>query len=277
MAVVVVALARFAAECRSSRRGDRPYAGRRTRSSCASLCTRPALSAAPDALGQLSCRAARVHVELRPCPWRRTLEETCWRAGLAATRWSRSTARPRRCRRRRAPGCSTCSSAPGSTRHTRAARRIRGACACQLTGGEVDGRDEVLEAADIADGYILAYQAVPLTPEVSISYGGGTATLQCTSSQNQHGRAIRHARTRQRCRGQTPGPALMTKEETKTMRRPSANAPALRGGDDAGPIHFYVWMEIWTVRSMRRSSPVGRRTVSGHHGDDRSQSSTCAA
>ena len=30
--------------------------------------------------------------------------------------------------------------------------------------------NEVLEAADIADGYILACQAVPLTPEVSISY-----------------------------------------------------------------------------------------------------------
>jgi len=48
---------------------------------------------------------------------------------------------------------------------------ICGACACQLTGGEVDmAHNEVLEAADIADGYILACQAVSLTPEVSISY-----------------------------------------------------------------------------------------------------------
>ncbi len=48
---------------------------------------------------------------------------------------------------------------------------ICGACACQLTGGEVEmAHNEVLEAADIADGYILACQAVPLTPEVSISY-----------------------------------------------------------------------------------------------------------
>ena len=30
--------------------------------------------------------------------------------------------------------------------------------------------NEVLEAADISDGYILACQAVPLTPEVSITY-----------------------------------------------------------------------------------------------------------
>ena len=48
---------------------------------------------------------------------------------------------------------------------------ICGACACQLTGGEVEMvHNQVLEAADIADGYILACQAVPLTPEVSISY-----------------------------------------------------------------------------------------------------------
>ena len=48
---------------------------------------------------------------------------------------------------------------------------ICGACACQLIGGEVEmAHNEVLEAADLADGYILACQAVPLTPEVSITY-----------------------------------------------------------------------------------------------------------
>ena len=48
---------------------------------------------------------------------------------------------------------------------------ICGACACQLTCGEVEMvHNEVLEAADIADGYILACQAVSLTPEVSIAY-----------------------------------------------------------------------------------------------------------
>jgi len=48
---------------------------------------------------------------------------------------------------------------------------ICGACACQLTGGEVEmANNAVLEAADLADGYILACQAVPLTPDVSIIY-----------------------------------------------------------------------------------------------------------
>jgi hypothetical protein len=46
-----------------------------------------------------------------------------------------------------------------------------GACACRLTGGEVErAHDEVLEAAGIAGGYILACQAVSLTPEVSIAH-----------------------------------------------------------------------------------------------------------
>jgi 3-ketosteroid 9alpha-monooxygenase subunit B len=48
---------------------------------------------------------------------------------------------------------------------------ICGACACQLTGGEVDmAHNEVLEAEDLADGYILACQAVPLTESVTITY-----------------------------------------------------------------------------------------------------------
>jgi 3-ketosteroid 9alpha-monooxygenase subunit B len=48
---------------------------------------------------------------------------------------------------------------------------ICGACACQLTAGEVEmAHNEVLEEADLADGYILACQSVPLTPEVRITY-----------------------------------------------------------------------------------------------------------
>jgi 3-ketosteroid 9alpha-monooxygenase subunit B len=48
---------------------------------------------------------------------------------------------------------------------------ICGACACQLTGGEVEmAHNEVLEQADLDEGYILACQAVALTPEVSITY-----------------------------------------------------------------------------------------------------------
>jgi 3-ketosteroid 9alpha-monooxygenase subunit B len=48
---------------------------------------------------------------------------------------------------------------------------ICGACACQLVAGQVEmAHNEVLEAADLADGYILACQAVPLTPEVRVTY-----------------------------------------------------------------------------------------------------------
>jgi 3-ketosteroid 9alpha-monooxygenase subunit B len=48
---------------------------------------------------------------------------------------------------------------------------ICGACACQLTGGEVEMvHNEVLEAADVSDGYILACQAVPLTTAVAVTY-----------------------------------------------------------------------------------------------------------
>ena len=48
---------------------------------------------------------------------------------------------------------------------------ICGACACQLTDGEVEMvHNEVLEATDVADGYILACQALALSPEVSIAY-----------------------------------------------------------------------------------------------------------
>jgi 3-ketosteroid 9alpha-monooxygenase subunit B len=46
-----------------------------------------------------------------------------------------------------------------------------GACACQLLAGQVEmAHNEVLEAADLADGYILACQAAPLTPEVRVTY-----------------------------------------------------------------------------------------------------------
>jgi 3-ketosteroid 9alpha-monooxygenase subunit B len=48
---------------------------------------------------------------------------------------------------------------------------VCGACACQLTGGSVKmAHNEVLEAADLAEGYVLACQAVSLSPEVHITY-----------------------------------------------------------------------------------------------------------
>ena len=46
-----------------------------------------------------------------------------------------------------------------------------GACACQLTGGKVEmAHNEVLEESDLAEGYILACQALALTSGVSITY-----------------------------------------------------------------------------------------------------------
>jgi 3-ketosteroid 9alpha-monooxygenase subunit B len=48
---------------------------------------------------------------------------------------------------------------------------ICGACACQLTSGTVEmAHNEVLEDGDLAEGYILACQALAVTPEVSITY-----------------------------------------------------------------------------------------------------------
>jgi 3-ketosteroid 9alpha-monooxygenase subunit B len=48
---------------------------------------------------------------------------------------------------------------------------ICGACACQLTSGEVEmAHNEVLEEGDLAEGYILACQALAQTPGVSITY-----------------------------------------------------------------------------------------------------------
>jgi 3-ketosteroid 9alpha-monooxygenase subunit B len=48
---------------------------------------------------------------------------------------------------------------------------ICGACACQLTSGDVEmAHNEVLAEGDLAEGYILACQALALTPGVSITY-----------------------------------------------------------------------------------------------------------
>ncbi|WP_460725367.1 2Fe-2S iron-sulfur cluster-binding protein [Nocardia heshunensis] len=45
------------------------------------------------------------------------------------------------------------------------------ACVCRVVTGEVSmRRNEILEAADIADGYVLACQAVPVTDDVTVTY-----------------------------------------------------------------------------------------------------------
>ncbi len=45
------------------------------------------------------------------------------------------------------------------------------ACACRVVSGEVTMPvNEVLDAEDLADGLVLACQALPVTDEVSVSY-----------------------------------------------------------------------------------------------------------
>jgi 3-ketosteroid 9alpha-monooxygenase subunit B len=49
---------------------------------------------------------------------------------------------------------------------------VCGACACRLVNGEVEmAHNEVLEDADLADGYVLACQSIALTDQVSVDYG----------------------------------------------------------------------------------------------------------
>ncbi|MBZ4018403.1 ferredoxin--NADP reductase [Streptomyces purpurogeneiscleroticus] len=46
-----------------------------------------------------------------------------------------------------------------------------GACACRIVSGETKMlRNDVLDEQDLAEGYVLACQAVPLTDEVAVSY-----------------------------------------------------------------------------------------------------------
>jgi 3-ketosteroid 9alpha-monooxygenase subunit B len=48
---------------------------------------------------------------------------------------------------------------------------VCGACACRLVSGEVEmAHNEVLEEADLADGYVLACQSIALTDQVSVDY-----------------------------------------------------------------------------------------------------------
>jgi 3-ketosteroid 9alpha-monooxygenase subunit B len=131
----------------------------------------PYLATVRDALGRLGVPGQRVHVERFVSLAENPFEETPAAGGMAATLsvtldgattllpWAAGT-------RMLDVLIDAGLDAPYSCR-----QGICGACACQLTGGEVEMiHNEVLEAADIADGYILACQAVSLTPEVSIDY-----------------------------------------------------------------------------------------------------------
>jgi 3-ketosteroid 9alpha-monooxygenase subunit B len=129
------------------------------------------LAAVRDALGRLGVPGRRVHVERFLSLAENPFEERLVAGGLAAT-LSVSL-----------DGATTRLPWPAGTRMLdvligagldapySCRQGICGACACQLTGGEVEmAHNEVLEAVDIADGYILACQSVPLTPHVSITY-----------------------------------------------------------------------------------------------------------
>ena len=151
------------------RRWPRPYAAHE-----AFLCgPDPYLTVARQALGQLGVPAQRIHTE-------RFLSLAENPFEVARDSGGRRGRHPGRDAGRRNGGC--CPGRPG-TRMLDALldegldapfscrQGICGACACQLTSGEVRmAHNEVLEEADVAEGYILACQAVPLTDTVSVTY-----------------------------------------------------------------------------------------------------------
>jgi 3-ketosteroid 9alpha-monooxygenase subunit B len=132
----------------------------------------PFLAVARDALSRLGVPGARVHVERFVSLAENPFEVTAAPDGGPAATLSVTL-----------DGVTTLLAWPAGTRMLdvlidagldapySCRQGICGACACQLTGGKVDmAHNEVLEAADLADGYILACQAVSLTPEVRITY-----------------------------------------------------------------------------------------------------------
>jgi len=131
----------------------------------------PYLTVVRAALGQLGVPAKRIRTERFLSLAENPFEETTATGGVAATLTAEIDGATRVLPW--LPGARMLDvliaaglSAPYSCR-----QGICGACACQLTGGEVEmAHNEVLEEADLADGYVLACQAVPLTPDVSITY-----------------------------------------------------------------------------------------------------------
>ena len=133
----------------------------------------PYLALVREALGQLRVPAGRIHVErflsLAENPFVETpaAPESALAATLSVTLDGATTRLPWPAGTRMLDVLIDAGlDAPYSCR-----QGICGACACQLTDGEVEmAHNEVLEEGDLAEGYILACQALALSPGVSITY-----------------------------------------------------------------------------------------------------------
>ena len=151
----------------------RPYAALYTAGEAFICGPDPYLSLVREALGQLRMPGGRVHVErflsLAENPFEATpaAPDDAVAATLSVTLDGATTRLPWPAGTRMLDVLIDAGlDAPYSCR-----QGICGACACQLTGGEVEmAHNEVLEEGDLAEGYILACQALALTPGVSITY-----------------------------------------------------------------------------------------------------------
>jgi 3-ketosteroid 9alpha-monooxygenase subunit B len=151
----------------------RPYAALYTAGEAFICGPDPYLTLVREALGQLRVPGGRVHIErflsLAENPFEETqaAPDDALAATLSVTLDDATTQLPWPAGTRMLDVLIDAGlDAPYSCR-----QGICGACACQLTGGKVEmAHNEVLEEDDLAEGYILACQALALTPGVSITY-----------------------------------------------------------------------------------------------------------
>ena len=151
----------------------RPYAALYTSGEAFICGPDPYLALVREALGQLRMPGGRVHVErflsLAENPFEQTLAvpDGALAATLSVTLDEATTQLPWPAGARMLDVLIDAGlDAPYSCR-----QGICGACACQLTSGKVEmAHNEVLEDDDLAEGYILACQALAQTSGVSITY-----------------------------------------------------------------------------------------------------------